>query len=383
MKNKKVLIFSDWFYPGYKAGGPIKSLINLSLALQKNYDLFVFTADTDINENEPYSKIESDSWIKPFVNSNIQVYYCSKRNLNTKCINTILFEVNPNFVYLNHMWSFWFVLQPMFLCFFKFKDIKLVLCPRGALFESAIHYLKTYSKKKILLSIIKIIGIHKHIYFHATSLQEKQTIQKYFGKVNIKIANNIPDFNQPTLNSIAKNMGELKLIFIARIVEIKNLKFLLENLKHVKSTIIFTIAGPIGDKYYWDACLSILEILPSNITVNYIGEILPSEISHHIQINHLYCLPSQGENFGHSIFESFLFGRPVLISNQTPWSDLYNKNAGWDINLDEYTPLLPFIEKAASWDQKQFELFCKGAWTVANDYIKNPTLITDYNQLFN
>ena len=383
LKNKKVLIFSDWYYPGYKAGGPIKSLINLSLALQQQFDVYVFTADTDINEYVPYTSVEADTWVKPFTNSNVQVYYCSKSNLCSKSINTIISDVAPASVYLNHMWSFWFVLQPLFICWIKFKQIKIVLCPRGALFESAIHYLNTYLKKRILLTIIQILGIHKHLIFHATSVQEKLTIQNYFGMVNIKMANNLPDLHQPKFIPIPKIKGELKLTFIARIVEIKNLKLLLDNLLFVKSAIDVTIAGPIGDNKYWSSCLSVIEQMPGNITITYIGEITPNEILPLIQKNHLYCLPTQGENFGHSIFESFMTGRPVLISDQTPWLDLQNKNAGWDINLNVNKPLVPFIEQAANWDQEQFNLLCQGAWSIAYEYMNNPNLISDYNQIFN
>ena len=383
MKKKKILIFSDWFYPGYRAGGPIKSVTNLSLALQKQYDVYVFTADTDINEKDPYRNVEANTWVKPFVNSDVKVYYCSKSNLSTECINNILGEVLPAYVYLNHMWSFWFVLQPLFICWLRFKQINIVLCPRGALFESAIHYLNTNIKKRILLVFVKLLRIHKRIIFHATSEQEKFTIQKYFGLVNIKRANNLPDIHQNQIIPIVKIKGKLKLVFIARIVEIKNLKLLLDNLLLVKSIVDVTIAGPIGDNTYWNSCLNIIEQMPKNITIKYIGEITPIEILPLLQKNHLYCLPSQGENFGHSIFESFLIGRPVLISDQTPWLDLNNKNAGWDINLNQINPLFPFIEKSSNWNQEHFNLLCEGAWSIAHEYISNPNLISDYNHLFN
>jgi glycosyltransferase involved in cell wall biosynthesis len=214
-------------------------------------------------------------------------------------------------------------------------------------------------------------------------VQEKLTILKYFGDVNIKIAHNLPDLHQPTFCSIDKVKGELKLVFIARIVEIKNLKLLLDNLLLVKSVVDVTIAGPIGDNIYWASCLSVIEQMPDNITIIYIGEIMPADILPLIQKNHLYCLPTQSENFGHSIFESFMIGRPVLISNQTPWLDLNNKKAGWDINLNNKNAFVPYIEKAANWQQKQFDIYCRGARAVAHDYMNNPTLISDYNQLFN
>ena len=380
--KKRLLIFSDWYYPGYKAGGPIKSVTNLSQALMKSYEVFVFTSDTDLNENLAYTNVELNTWVKPFTNSNVQVFYCSSKNLNSKFIKFIIGQVSPDYVYLNHMWSLWYVLQPLFICFYKFKKIKIVLCPRGALFESAMHYLNTYPKKILLLLVLKALRIHKKIIFHATSKLEKDTIIKYFGEVNIKIAHNLPDLHQPELCTIPKFNGILNLIFIARIVQIKNLKLLLDDLLKMKSAINLTIAGPIGDQYYWKSCVSIIDQMPKNIKISYIGEIAPNQIIPLLNCNHLYCLPTEGENFGHSIFESFIAGRPVLISNQTPWLDLDKSNAGWDVNIKIKNPLISFLEKAVKWQQKDFNLYCKGAWQLGFDYINNTTLISDYYLLF-
>jgi glycosyltransferase involved in cell wall biosynthesis len=378
----KLLLFSDWFFPGFKAGGPIKSVTNLSIALQNDFEVFVFTSNTDLNEIKPYPNIQSNIWIKPIDGSNVNVYYCSKDKLNNATINTIIKEVNPTSIYFNHLWSFRFVLQPLFICWLFFRKIKIILCPRGALFESALHYLNTYPKKRIVISVIKMLGIHKKIHFHATTIQEKQTIEKYFGNVNISIANNLPDLQQPTLSIIEKKVGVLKLVFIARILEIKNLKFLLQNLFNINSEINVTIAGPIEDKNYWESCLETINTLPPNIKVNYIGEITPIQVMPLIQQHHLYCLPTQGENFGHSIFESFMIGRPVLISNKTPWLNLNTKKAGWDVNIIEQNSFETFIEEAANWQQNTFNAYCNGAWKVANDYIKNPTLVSTYFPIF-
>lgn len=382
-ENKsKLLLFSDWFYPGYKAGGPIKSVTNLSIALQQSIEVYVFTADTDLNETQPYHSIESNNWTTPVENSNVKVYYCSKGKLNKQKIADIIYEVKPTHIYLNHLWSYWFVLQPLFIVWRKFKDVKIVLCPRGALFPSALHYLNTYPKKKVMMSVIKLLGIHKKIHFHATTIQEKEVIQQHFGNVKIDIANNLPDLQQPSLTTIEKKVGELKLVFIARIVDIKNLKVLLQNLLQVKSNIHVTIAGPTEDKNYWNECELLINQMSPNIKVNYIGQITPQQVMPLIKEHHLYCLPTQGENFGHSIFEAFMIGRPVLISNKTPWLNLSNLKAGWDVDLTNENCLLQNIEDAASWNQTEFDEYCNGSWQVAKKYLSNPNLIADYNDLF-
>ena len=56
--NKKILIFIDWFTPGFKAGGPIKSVSNIVNSLFNEFDFYIITSDRDINETEPYQNIE-------------------------------------------------------------------------------------------------------------------------------------------------------------------------------------------------------------------------------------------------------------------------------------------------------------------------------------
>jgi hypothetical protein len=45
---------------GYKAGGPIQSSLNVALDLQKDFEIFVLTTDTDHAESLPYVGIESN-----------------------------------------------------------------------------------------------------------------------------------------------------------------------------------------------------------------------------------------------------------------------------------------------------------------------------------
>ena len=61
--KKKVLIFIDWFLPGIKAGGPIKSVSAIVNQLSNDFDFYVLTTDTDFGENEAYKGVESNVWI--------------------------------------------------------------------------------------------------------------------------------------------------------------------------------------------------------------------------------------------------------------------------------------------------------------------------------
>src|SRR6185312_3627018 len=122
--------------------------------------------------------------------------------------------------------------------------------------------------------------------------------------------------------------------------------------------------------------------LPPNITVKYVGSLQKKELKNTFRENHLFVLPTTGENFGHSIFESFLFGRPVLISDRTPWKQLKQKKMGWDISLDEPGSFGQAIEVAAGWGQRDFEAFAAASWNFAHDFIKDPSPVEQYKLLF-
>ena len=94
---KKLLIITDWFAPGYKAGGPIQSCVNLCAALNTDYDIYVLTMDTDHGETEPYPGIEAGKWIYNAA-LNVQVYYIKKKKLALKKISEQVAYVNADVV---------------------------------------------------------------------------------------------------------------------------------------------------------------------------------------------------------------------------------------------------------------------------------------------
>jgi exosortase/archaeosortase family protein len=377
--KKRILIMIDWFAPGYKAGGPIQSCVNIAFALKEEYDLYVLTTDMDHGEKIPYKNISSNEWtntIDPLIN----VYYAKKTTLTRQQLFKEINGIEPEYIYLNNIFSPYFVLYPLWLKHQKKIPGKVILCPRGTLYDSALS-LKAYKKKPFLL-LLKWMGLHKHILFHATSEREKKAILRYFPGSDVVIADNLPDIRQPDLHSCIKMPGILKCIFISRIMSIKNTLFFLTILQEVKAAIYFTIVGPVEDEAYWAECTKKIKILPDNIKVDYIGAKKHEELAGLLQQHHLFVLPTTGENFGHAIFEALLAGRPVLISDQTPWLNLQASNAGWDLLLNDPGAFREVVEQAAGWDQQEFDRKALAAWQYAKDNINARDYKKQYFKLF-
>ncbi len=171
------MILVDWYSPGYKAGGPIQSCVNIVNALYHYYDIYVLTSDTDHGETQPYDGIESNKWIKD-VFPGINIYYTRKSTLKKKQVHDLINEIEPDFIYLNHMYSPVFVIYPLWLKWRNKITGKIILCPRGALHKGALA-VKTY-KKLPFLFLFKWLGINKKILFHATNEKEKNEIKNFF-----------------------------------------------------------------------------------------------------------------------------------------------------------------------------------------------------------
>lgn len=230
----------------------------------------------------------------------------------------------------------------------------------------------------------KYLGLASKVIFHATTVEEARVTEQHFPDSTIRIAGNIPDIDQVAFIPVKKNANELRCVFIARIVPIKNLSFLLEVLAKIdkKYTVSLNIIGPKEDKDYWQSCSDLISQLPSHIHVADHGPLPAEHLSDHLFQSHLYVLPTQGENFGHSILNALLHGRPILISDRTPWRNLTSRSAGWDLPLAEPSAYVSVLESIAAAQQDEYDLLTHGAWKMAQEYIQSSNWKTEYQSLF-
>lgn len=370
----KVVILSDWFYPAYKAGGPITSLTNLVKAIGDKIDVSVLTSAYDLNENEVLDSIVPNVWQK-FDNSKIK--YLTDTNQVVRELKKEKFDI----IYLNSMFSTAFTLKP--LLFAKRKKIlnKVILAPRGMLAEGALS-IKPF-KKKLFLKIFKFLAIHHHILFHATSFHEVDDIKKIFGESSkVNMIPNVPSVPNKELFLRTKNKGELKLITVARIAPEKNIKYLLELLKNLMSNISLTIYGMIKTESYFNECKNIIKNLPANVKVSIAKEISSNLIRQKIYENHFFILPTLGENFGHAIYEALSTGTPVIISDKTPWRNLEMQKAGWDIPLTKPEKFIEVLNRCYEMDNEEYQKWSEGAYNFAKKYYEGNNVTEDYLRMF-
>lgn len=376
---KKLLIFIDWFTPGYRAGGPIKSIQNLVYLLNDSYEIYIYTSDRDLGMQKPYEGLAFNTWVN--VDTNISVYYAKIEEQHRDTIREIIREVEPQFVYCNSMFSWHFSIQVL-MQRKLFPQVRFILAPRGMLKSSALKYKSL--KKRIFLTLAKTLGIYDNVYFHATDNTEVNDIKNNLAKSAelIEEIGNCPAKPDFDINKTVKEVGKLHAYFVGRIHPIKNLDYLLRLLSKVNSQVTLTVIGPHENKDYLADCQSIISLLPSNIKVNIVGEQSPFELENLAKQQHLLILPTTGENFGHAIYEALGLGKPVLISDQTPWNNVEEYNAGYALPLSNTEEFVQKIEYFASLNQLDYNIHCYGAIQLANLFYENPEIKEKYQNLF-
>ena len=87
-----------------------------------------------------------------------------------------------------------------------------------------------------------------------------------------------------------------------------------------RSNIVFDVFGFVDDDAYFERCKSKIKKHGLRHTIQFYGPVDASLVREVFEQYDLYVLPTLGENFGHTIYESLSVGTPVLCSNNTMWS---------------------------------------------------------------
>jgi glycosyltransferase involved in cell wall biosynthesis len=262
------------------------------------------------------------------------------------------------------------------------RSKKIIMAPRGMLRSSALAVKPI--RKYFYLTLLRTFNVEQDIIFHATSEDERKDILRIFPKAPRIIESlNLPVVVCDSLFEQSKNIGELKMIFVGRIHPIKNLLFLLESIEKINGKISLDIIATKDDDSYWVRCEKQISQLQQRIEINLYLDRPHHQIKPLLQKSHLFVLPTEGENFGHAIFEALAVGCPILISNQTPWKELQAKKAGIELPLGNATKFSGAIQYFVDMDNTSWHEYRVGALKIAMNYEKGLQTEKSYGLLFN
>lgn len=372
------MIFTPWYAPAYKAGGPIQSCVRLVDHLKRDHTIQVLTGGYDLHQHDPLPGIELNQFIE--LADGVHIKYLSKDQFGVKTIKKELTGFSPDFIYVNGMFSKPFVIDVILAHRRLNHPSKIILAVHGACKPSALKHKRI--KKKVFLTVVKFLGVQRRIKFHASNEEEEREIKNVFSQASTVVINTLPPLRDLRVSPLNKRAGQLNLIFIGRVHPIKNLRFIFEVLMDISSDILLKIMGPVDDQFYYEECLAYSKKLPSNVHVTFEGVVPHPQIHHVLEQAHLLILPTLGENYGYAIIEALSVGRPVLISDQTPWKNLEQSRAGWELPLHKTQQWIEALNQAADWDHSTFESWCQGALAYAEKNTNTEELAEKYNEMF-
>lgn len=376
-----MFIFCDYFYPAYKAGGPIKSISNLIGNFSDKVDFYIITRPNDLGDKRILPNIIINAFHKK---NNYNIIYLQK-SIFGRIMFLLSLKVSINDIFFfNSFFSLQYTIIPILtIHFLRRLNNKTILAVRGE-HSKAAKNIKRF-KKNFYLLIANWLHLYRKVIFLASSLSEKKdinsTIKKHYGIVIIPpLINNTLAFHN---NVVKKRNNPIKLVFLSRIAPIKNLDFAIKILNEVKFSFIFDIFGPIEDKKYFDKCFSLIN---DNKTpyVKYCGVVEGDKVNEVFIEHDFLFLPTKSENFGHVIYEALSIGCPVIISDQTPWQNLEEKKIGWDISLNSPQKFIDVLDRVACMSQSEYQELSTNSIKFARIYsegqIKETNLI--FSELF-
>lgn len=344
-RKLRILVFCDYYLPGFKGGGPITTIKNMVVALSPKLDIRIVTRNHDLGEVAPYSDILEDDWTE---RDGASVLYTTGSRMGIQRASSIIRDEQPDAVYLNSVLSCRFSLFPLIAAHLARrraqKRFTIIVAPRGEFSTGALSLKPT--QKLIYLRALRALGFWRNIVWQASSPQEASDIRGVAGKnANISITPDLPSVSSLRFNSRAKVPGQAVVSFVGRVSPMKNLVGVLKLLRQVKGQVDLLIVGPIEDAAYWELCKIEIDRLPPNIKVSVRGPLSRDDVLGVLRGSDIFFLPSLGENFGHVVLEALGSGCPVVLSDRTPWHGLAEAGVGYTVSLDDEAGMISVLQE--------------------------------------
>lgn len=381
---KTILTIASYYLPGYRAGGPIRSVANLISWLGDEFRFLVLTRDRDLQDTQPYGTIEPGTWQTV---GKASVMYLSPRQIGLRHWYELLKSIDYDVLFLNSFFGTLSV-QTLFLRRLGLsKEQPLLLAPRGEFSPGALA-LKP-KKKWAYVQLARITGLWQDAVWLATSDLEAQDIRlviKESGdQLDIHIAPNLvvpATTGMRPMVQIPKESGKARIVFVSRISRTKNLDYALELLPGLEGDVVFDLYGPAEDMAYFHECQTQAERLPGNIRFTYHGPVTAERVHDIFSSAHVFLLPTLGENFGHVIHEALRAGCPVLISNRTPWHNLEQAHAGFAVPLEQPARFRKVLQFFVDMDASTHRLWRAGAHAYAAELSSSTEALEQNRRLF-
>jgi len=343
-----ILVVTGYYFPGYKAGGVLRNIVNTVDNLCDRFEFKIVTRDRDLGDAVAYPGVRPGEW-QPV--GNASVCYLPPAAETVSRLNRLLDATPHDVLYLS---SYFEPLTIRVLLGRKLRGIRrpeVIVAPFGEFAEASLT--QKYPKKLAYMTVAKLAGLYDGVTWRVSSEYEAADLVRVLGVApgSIAVTGDLPVKNPPPVSGQGPSAGHaadrdgLNVIFLSRIAREKNLDYALKVLKKVRTKVRFDIYGPAENTVYWEECQRIAAELPDNVQMSYKGIVTPDQVVRVFAQYDLFLFPTGGEAYGNVIAESLAAGTPVLVSTETPWRDLGKDGLGWDLGLDDPDAFVRVIEE--------------------------------------
>jgi glycosyltransferase involved in cell wall biosynthesis len=361
-----VLILLPHYLPGTRYGGPVSTVRNLCEQLGEEFAFHILCSDRDFGSETSYG-FPQDEWLP---RGQARVRYVPA--LDGRLLQQVLRDTEPSLLMLNSLFHPGWTLRPLMERRLRPQGWpRVVLAPRGELSPGALSIKRI--KKLAWLHLAPLVSMYHGVELLATNPLEETAIRNRFGAgARVRLAPNLAGNLSPQPRGRDKQAGELRLLFLGRISPMKNLDWLLELLASFEAPLQLAVCGAAEDQEYLARCRALAAALPASITVEWLGERRRDELPQLAAGHDALILPTRGENYGHAIVEALQLGLPVLVSNRTPWKQLRERRAGWDLPLEQPAAFADAMRELRAMDHATWSGWSDSARRLGREIATNP-----------
>ena len=382
----KILTFADYYLPGFKAGGPIRTISAMVSSLPESIEFLIVTRDRDHTDRQPYAGVRTNEWTHV---GQAKVLYIPERDLSIAGLVQLVHSVKPDAVYANSIFSRITIRLLVARALGLLGTLPFVLAPRGEFSAGALQIRS--GRKKIFLTLAGHAGLFRGLLWQASTESERTDIMRALTKaqsvrasLNIAIAPDIFDHRDtdPLAMNAPKRGGAARFVFLSRVSAMKNLRMAIELVGTLAGEVSLDIFGPVDDANYGRECRTATAHVRPNVKVTWRGNVSPAEVTTTFAHYDFFILPTLGENFGHVILESLSAGCPVLLSDRTPWRRLEADGAGWILPIEERGLWMEALQRCVEMDDQSHQSMRQRARIVVRNYAERESAIQQNVALF-
>lgn len=218
----------------------------------------------------------------------------------------------------------------------------LIIAPRGMLLENAMA--RHGARKRVAWAFFGKKSFHHAAVLHATSLAEACALRKLGAGQPIAVLPNGVDL--PDLALDEETLPARTITFLGRLHPHKGVDVLLDAWAKVRRPGWTVRLIGDGAKAFVAQLKEQALALKISESVEFLGELFEERKQAALRQTAIVVAPSMSENFGNSIAEAFAASRPVVTTDQTPWSDIRELQCGWIARAGDAVSLAEQLEAA-------------------------------------